>query len=230
MLLQFYLLFSEYELWCGETDGIMNVFELQNSAVTSQHTLSHYQSTIPLKGLNVSLLESSDIYVYSYVAPGCVLYQWNASTKSVENKLDCSKLVPCSESLKSIAIEEHLSPGKCQITALAVLDTELYIGTMWGCVIIAEKNTLRPITIFRPFQEDVRTIIALNPIQSLQTPLVVTIGRGYRSLIDRFTDVQTGPVTTPGSSMDKKTKELLQKDRSNHMHALIWRADHWPLI
>jgi len=46
---------------------------------------------------------------------GCVVYQWDPTTHSIVNKLDCSKLVPCSESLKSISIEEHLSPGKCQV-------------------------------------------------------------------------------------------------------------------
>lgn len=76
-------------------------------------------------------------------------------TKEIENRLDCSKLIPCSESLKSIAIDEHLSPGKCQISALAVLNNELYVGTTWGCLIIVEKLTLRPITVFRPFEENV---------------------------------------------------------------------------
>jgi len=46
---------------------------------------------------------------------GCVVYQWDPTTHNIVNKLDCSKLVPCSESLKSISIEEHLSPGKCQV-------------------------------------------------------------------------------------------------------------------
>ncbi|XP_063703322.1 leucine-rich repeat serine/threonine-protein kinase 1 isoform X2 [Culicoides brevitarsis] len=222
---------GEYELWCGETDGVINVFEVQNSVVTSHHALSHYQSSIPLKGLNVSLLESSDNYVYAYVAPGCILYQWNVLKKSIENKLDCSKLVPCSESLKSIAIEEHLSPGKCQVTAMTVLNNELYVGTTWGCVIVVEKQTMRPITIFRPYQDDVRCIIALKPVQESQVPLIVTIGRGYRSLIDRFTDVNTGQVMTPCTTgTDRKAKEVLQKDRSHHMHALIWRSDHWQPI
>lgn len=204
----------------------MNVFELQTSVVTGHHALSHYQTSIPLKGLNVSLLQAAGDYVYSYVAPGCVLYQWHAASKSVENKLDCSKLVPCSESLKSIAIEEHLSPGKCQVTAIAVLNSEIYIGTTWGCIIIAEKDTLRPITICRPFEDEVRSIIALEGEQSL----LVTIGRGYRSLIDRFTDVKTGPVMTPCAPLGEKKKDILQKDRSGNMHALLWKADHWPPI
>lgn len=106
----------------------------------------------------VSLLYPSDDYVFSYVSPGCVLYQWNAIEKKISNRLDCSKLVPCSESLNSISIEEHLSPGKCQITAMCKLDTHLYVGTSWGCIVVIETDSLRPITIFRPFEEEVFTI------------------------------------------------------------------------
>jgi len=46
---------------------------------------------------------------------GCIVYQWDVLTRKIMNKLDCSKLIPCSESLKSISIEERLSPGKCQV-------------------------------------------------------------------------------------------------------------------
>lgn len=67
----------------------------------------------------------------------------------------------------------------------------------------------------------------------MDAPLIVTIGRSYRSLIDRYTDVKTTNVTTPNASTtnasiaDKHAKEFLQRSRSNHMHALLWRADHW---
>lgn len=166
------------------------------------------------------------------MSPGCKLYQWNVSTRTIENCLDCSKLVPCSESLKSISIEEHLSPGKCQVTALAVYECELFIGTLWGCVIIVEKDTLRPITVFRPFQDEVRSIIPLPRLQNSTTPLIVTIGRGYRSLIDRYTDAITTQATTPIGNSERRSgaSRDAQKDRSKHVHAILWRADHWAPV
>jgi hypothetical protein len=61
--------------------------------------------------------------------------------------------------------------------------------------------------------------------------MLVIIGRGYRSLIDRYTEATTtGNATTPttsNSSDNKRAKEALLKDRSGHMHAIIWRAEHW---
>lgn len=111
---------------------------------------------------------------------------------------------------------------------MAALNGELYVGTTWGCIIIVEKLSLRPITIFRPFEEDVRCIV---PLYGGPVPMVVTVGRGYRSLIDRYTDFTTGQVATPSaSSQDKRLKEALLKDRSNNMHALIWTAEHWTPV
>lgn len=144
-----------YEIWCGENEGVLNVFSVNDAGVSDHHPLSHFEAMTPSRGLYVAKLYASNQHVFSYVAPSCILYQWNSQSKVIENKLDCSKLIPCSESLKSIQIDEHLSPGKCQISSLAVLRNELYIGTTWGCLIIVEKSTLRPITVFRPFEEDV---------------------------------------------------------------------------
>uniref|UniRef100_A0A182QR29 non-specific serine/threonine protein kinase n=1 Tax=Anopheles farauti TaxID=69004 RepID=A0A182QR29_9DIPT len=245
---------DECELWCGERDDAISVFSLRNSHVSGQHHLTHFPAPLPVRGLSVALLYASgDDYVYSYLSPSYILYQWRSSTKRVENKLDCSKLVPCSESLKSIAIDERLSPGKCQISALAVLGNELYVGTTWGCIIVVERGNLRPTTVFRPYEEDVRCIIPVVPVapgddatpggRSSSTPLIVTIGRGYRSLIERYTDVTVGAsggtrhhhhhhqqlATTP-TAQDKRLKEALLRDRSNHMHALIWSAEHWAPI
>lgn len=75
--------------------------------------MNHYQPVI--SDVNVKNLVSVDNTVWSYVHPGCIVYQWDQKTRTIITKLDCSKLVPCSESLKSIAIEEHLSPTNCQV-------------------------------------------------------------------------------------------------------------------
>uniref|UniRef100_A0A182IMZ8 non-specific serine/threonine protein kinase n=1 Tax=Anopheles atroparvus TaxID=41427 RepID=A0A182IMZ8_ANOAO len=234
---------DECELWCGERDDAISVFSLRHSHVSGQHHLTHFPAPVPVRGLSVALLYASpEDYVFSYLAPSYILYQWRSSSKRVENKLDCTKLVPCSESLKSMPIDERLSPGKSQISALAVLGNELYIGTAWGCIIVVERGSLRPTTVFRPFEEDVRCIVPVVPAVTggvaggSTAPLVVTIGRGYRSLIERYTDVTTSATstmrqlaTTP-TSQDKRLKESLLRDRSNHVHALIWSAEHWAPI
>nr|CAH7742533.1 unnamed protein product [Callosobruchus chinensis] len=177
------------ELWCGESDGQISVYVIKDHVVIGHDILNHYQPII--EKVEVMNLISCGKYVWSYVRPGCIVYQWDSKSKNIINKLDCSKLVPCSESLKSIAIEEHLSPTNCQVTSLVVLNNEIYIGTTWGCIIIAERHTLRPITIFRPYEEEVRAIVPLTMGKSTSdsqdnTSLIATIGSGYRNLLSRY--------------------------------------------
>uniref|UniRef100_A0A6A7FVB2 non-specific serine/threonine protein kinase n=2 Tax=Hirondellea gigas TaxID=1518452 RepID=A0A6A7FVB2_9CRUS len=101
--------------------------------------------------------------LWTYVYPGCVVYHWDASEQRIVNRLDCSKLVPCSESLQSISIEERLSPANCQVSAIGVCGREIYVGTSWGCIIVAEASSMRPITVFRPYEDEVRSILTLWP-------------------------------------------------------------------
>lgn len=110
--------YSICELWCGESQGQITIYTLKELNVVGQEILNHYQPVIT--DVNVMNLVSVDNIVWSYVHPGCVVYQWDQKTRSIVSKLDCSKLVPCSESLKSIAIEEHLSPTNCQVKMFQV--------------------------------------------------------------------------------------------------------------
>ncbi|XP_021920937.1 leucine-rich repeat serine/threonine-protein kinase 1 isoform X3 [Zootermopsis nevadensis] len=247
------------ELWCGESNGSISIFTIRENIVTSHEIVNHYEPMI--ENINVLNLVSThcpmyhkgdDVTVCSYVYPGCVVYQWDPTTHNILNKLDCSKLVPCSESLKSISIEEHLSPGKCQVTSMAILNTELYIGTTWGCIVVAERLTMRPITVFRPFEEEVRAIVPLLPpaaedsyatsdditvmpadSQKQSCPLIATVGRGYRSLIARYTDMVMTPtgIQSPihmycGSNVDRIGGGASEV-RSHNMYALLWRAERW---
>lgn len=115
------------------------------------------------------------------------------------------------------------------MTSLAVLNEDLYIGTTWGCIIIAESATLRPVTIFRPYEEDVKAIIPLLKFKSSneshdKTPLLATVGRGYRSLLSRYADVPStvGQVLT--SPITNCSPLLANKQ---NMFVLLWRAQHW---
>ena len=90
----------------------ISIYTIKDQIVVEQDVVNHYQPII--EAVSVKNLISDMYMVWSYVHPGCIVYQWDQKSRSIVNKLDCSKLVPCSESLKSIAIEEHLSPSNCQ--------------------------------------------------------------------------------------------------------------------
>lgn len=190
------------ELWCGESDGNISVYTMSEHSVTSHETVNHFSPVI--SNVDVSFLvscPSMNSWVWSYVYPGCSVYQWDAQARTIVNKLDCSKLVPCSESLQSISIEEPLRQEQCHVTSICIADSSLYIGTAWGCIVVAEKDSLCPITVFRPYEELVSAIVPLG------TGDIVTIGRGYRSLLARYTN-------STGQS-------------SGQHYALLWTAQNW---
>ena len=137
----FWIWNRKVELWCGQSNGNICIFVLGNGIVTGQEVVNHYDPM--LAGLevlqmvatdNLVIENTIDVYdfdhdtrcgdvvsgpvVWSYVYPGCVVYRWDPLTRRVLHRLDCSKLAPCSESLQSISIEEHLSPGRCQVVSL----------------------------------------------------------------------------------------------------------------
>ncbi|XP_044740580.1 leucine-rich repeat serine/threonine-protein kinase 1 isoform X2 [Chrysoperla carnea] len=229
------------EIWCGESGGRISIYTMKDQVVSSHETINHFDPIV--EGVNVlQLISSNNTTVWSYVYPGCTVYQWDSESRTIINKLDCSKLVPCSESLKSISIEEHLSPGKCQVTCMAIVDNEIYIGTTWGCIIIAEQSTMRPITIFRPFEEEVRSIVPLMSVSRnpniKESSYIATIGRGYRSLISRYTDIPFTPSslqspmmaatsTITGNSTPLLATTPTNEIRINNIYALLWRAEHW---
>jgi len=130
------------ELWCGQSRGNICIFVLGDGVVLDQDSVNHYDPVLPgLEVLqmvttdNLVIENTTDDYedeapienqpsvssgpvVWSYIYPGCVVYRWDPLTKRILHRLDCSKLAPCSESLQSISIEEHLSPGRCQVILL----------------------------------------------------------------------------------------------------------------
>ena len=101
------------EIWCNESDGKIGIFLLEDNVRIDKNTVLHNEPFI--ENIEVINLISSKEKVWSFINPGYILYQWNVVERKILAKLDCSKMIPCSESLKSISIEDHLSPGKCQV-------------------------------------------------------------------------------------------------------------------
>ncbi|XP_024943937.1 leucine-rich repeat serine/threonine-protein kinase 1 isoform X2 [Cephus cinctus] len=200
------------ELWVGQSFGKISIYVLKDGNLVDSTSTMHVSGETASKNLFATYLLSADNSVLSYTYPGCVVYQWDVDTRQIINKLDMSKLVPCSESLKSISIEENLTTEKCQVTALETCMNQLYIGTTWGCIVVAECNSLRPITVFRPFEGKVCQIISFKSADKKKL-ILATVGQGYRSLISRYTDL--------------RIDSLEDEDLRHNMYTLLWRSEHW---
>ena len=95
------------------------VRDLEVMQVLSSPSSSRHNASTGSAPANTSCSTSGMVWTYLY--PGCHVYLWDPTSKQVMNRLDCSKLVPCSESLKTIAIDEHFVPGRSgQVSALAL--------------------------------------------------------------------------------------------------------------
>lgn len=225
------------QLWCGQSEGCITIVTLESFQVYKKEFVNHYEyeKTVPiLERFDVFEIVYENNFVYTYLYPGTIVYQWDIFKKIIVQKLDCSKLAPCSESLMSISIENHLNPSKCQIKSIAIMDDQLYIGTTLGSLIIVEGPTMVPITVFRPFEEEIRLIIAVDPEKLVHfsnnlnvfesTPdnykvcnknkkFIITIGKGFRSLLDRYLnplhDATASLVTHSG------------------LYAVIWSPKNW---
>jgi len=81
--------------------------------VIGHDSVNHYNPVIAeVKTVHVNSCGGSCIL--SYVTPGCMLYLWDTETRQISSTLDCTKLVPCSESLKPLTLEDLAD--KCQVS------------------------------------------------------------------------------------------------------------------
>lgn len=180
------------ELWCGQPEGKIAVIQLDidNLMVKAQTIVDHYDdhyvkhslassyigSSVDLADRSVvAQLMSADSFVFSILYADFMVYQWDVNGRQIQHRLDCSKLVPCSESLLSISIEDHFRPGNCFVTAMAASSTappgssgnEVFFGTNTGCIIVAELSSLQPITVCRP-HEEVTFIITIDSSKTIE--------------------------------------------------------------
>ncbi len=48
-------------------------------------------------------------------------------------------------------------------------------GTCWGCLVVAETSGLSPVTVFRPYTEEIQSLLCFCPAPGIQA--LVSIGR-----------------------------------------------------
>lgn len=113
---------------------------------------------------------------------------------------------------------------------MVVSDYELTIGTTLGVLIIVEGSCMRPITAFRPYEDEIHNIISFKKVlredeegsvcesNNLEyKKFLITIGKGYRSLMNRFTT----------DSLENKGRERSRSFSRKGLYAILWASTNW---
>ncbi|VDN03509.1 unnamed protein product [Thelazia callipaeda] len=264
------------QIWVGHEGSSISVYNITVDngfmiATDMFHDENHSTSNSAVTHLITCTTDSR--LLWSVLSHGSKVYQWSTTSRTVQNRLDVRKILPSSESISTLDIEASRDG---YVSALALLDrtdgAQLYIGTSRGAIIVAQAVEMRPLAAFRPYMEDVHTIIVLDMVSALNefirtrrdgfsissiggrsfgaasgnsssdlletvswvkdrvsetvnrfrqgttetvssvNNFVVTVGNGYRCLIDRFTD--------------RKHQGSATRRRESHC-AIIWRTDEW---
>ena len=107
---------------------------------------------------------------------------------------------------------------------MCVVGDELYVATTWGCILIADNVSMKPIMICRSHSDNTPYIRAIVPLvassqatdfkddleKNQVTPGLVSIGKGYRNLISCHMGVDDNKV-----------------DLSGHTVLLSWATELW---
>ncbi|KAM3721655.1 Leucine-rich repeat serine/threonine-protein kinase [Dirofilaria immitis] len=266
------------QIWTGHEHSSISIYDVnEENQLVFTTNVSHNESQTDTGKKNcVSHLVTTgtdSTLLWSVLRHGSKVYQWSTASRKVCNRLDSHKILPSSESISTLDIE---AARDGYVSALALLDktdgAQLYIGTSRGAVIVAQAFEMRPLAAFRPYVEDVHTIIVLDIASALNEYMrtrkdfismmslgrrsfgsnstdngnesleniswvkdrvsetvdrfrqdttehvsfvnsyIITIGNGYRCLVDRFTD--------------RKHQGSATLHRESHC-AIIWRTDEW---
>ena len=117
-----------------------------------------------------------------------------------------------SESLDSIGIDEtSRDDTKRHLSAMVLFEGLLYVGTVWGSLIVVESHSLNPLSVIRPHAD---RILAVLPLRSADgSDRVITVGQGYRDVISRFFNHDN----------------LKQSVSPLTLCAVLWRTNDWAL-
>lgn len=103
-------IFSGVEVWAGGQEG--KISRINVSCFTLAEVgvpLVHPTSAEKITDLDVCLMCAENNSVFTSISPGCLVYAWHGVDRQLRDRMDCSKIAPCSESLTTINIEERLS-------------------------------------------------------------------------------------------------------------------------
>ncbi|XP_071957190.1 leucine-rich repeat serine/threonine-protein kinase 1-like [Antedon mediterranea] len=233
------------ELWCGNPGGTVSILNIGEFDLSMDvEIVKHFQE--PLEVSSVDIMVAYDIqmaerlglyYVWTYVHPGTSVYRWTVETRKMEEELDVAEIL-CNDGVTADGEDtiKRLSANQCQVSSMCLIKDHLYIGTVWGRLIIADSLSLSPITTVQCHRGPIKSILPIrftqhptspdeehdecdqSELDIFETPSktsLVTIGKGFHNLIAGFPDCPSG---------------VKVHDSNNAYYILTWNADSWEQL
>uniref|UniRef100_A0A0N4ZX28 non-specific serine/threonine protein kinase n=1 Tax=Parastrongyloides trichosuri TaxID=131310 RepID=A0A0N4ZX28_PARTI len=251
------------EIWSGHDLGTIYCHNLNDSyQFTYSSSLNHTPNNVgAIQRLYSSSISESSI-VWSGGETQAIVFLWE--DRKIKKHVDCKKIIPSSESLSSMDLEWNKD---VKITSMALMEqkfnnTQLFVGTNKGVLIIFDGFRLSPLYAMRPYIEEISVIQILSTPQlnrilasgknsmdgisssnstfsmdvnvirhstnSLENEsiskmnnydsipesnCVITVGKGYRPLIERFVGV----------------KKLINCKEEGYTNLILWRTDDYSI-
>ncbi|KAI6219497.1 Protein kinase domain containing protein [Aphelenchoides fujianensis] len=190
----------DFQLWTAHDEARVVMHHLAGSTHRLVYSASATHSTRAEDAKRVKFLvpsRSAFGHAWSALENDGRVFMWEGGM--VRRALDCSKILPVSESLSSMTLfddqqeagggEERVEVGeeadgrlsagiggaRSRITALAVYRTnaaveQLIVGTSLGVIIVLECRNLSPLTSFRTYTSAVEAILVANSCDSARRP------------------------------------------------------------
>ncbi|XP_033120529.1 leucine-rich repeat serine/threonine-protein kinase 1-like isoform X2 [Anneissia japonica] len=231
------------ELWCGNPGGNISILNVGDFDLCMDvETVKHFEE--PLEVSSVDIMVSYDIqmaerlglyYVWTYVYPGTSVYRWTVETRKMEEELDVAEILCSDLGVNPSATMKRLSANQCQVSSMCLIKEHLYIGTVWGRLIIADSLSLSPITTVQCHRGPIKSILPIRSTQQQTQEEVrddcdqsemdifempsktslVTIGKGFHNLIAGYPECPSG---------------VKVHDSSQAYYILTWNADSWDQL
>ncbi|CAD5212334.1 unnamed protein product [Bursaphelenchus xylophilus] len=224
---------SDWQIWTAHDDArIVTHYVVKSTSRLLYSASSHHPNasgnetpTAPrVKFLIPSCRQRNA--VFSALENDGRVFQWENGT--VRRTLDCSRILPVSESLSSMFDEEQSQ--RCKVTAMECQPTQaaenLLVGTQNGVLIILEAQDLTPLTSFRTYEWAVETILAPTTLGWMkheefqkmdQQNFFVTIGKKYRNLIKRL-----------APNVNENVPEASAEENNHNTNfAIVWQGENW---
>ncbi|KAK3091447.1 hypothetical protein FSP39_019911 [Pinctada imbricata] len=116
-----------YELWIGQVGGGIARIDID------------FPKTAP-EMISIFSTESGHTRVL-------LCTRFEPKSDEIKEELNCADVVPITESSRTSGNTQNDS-HRYQVTMMSVLDKYLYVGTTWGCIIVADAHTMLPFNVF----------------------------------------------------------------------------------